>query len=74
MPELTSNFNQYSSIVGISDGGFVFQEEGGTMTRKRYLQLVKIAEEVCTFMERKGITKDEGCSIKKLADEMWGMK
>ena len=44
------------------------------MTRKRYLQLVRIAEEVCTFMEKKGVTKDEGCSIKKLADEMWGMQ
>ncbi len=44
---------------------------GNTMTRKRYIELVKIAEELCTWLEKKGVEPTEGCSFKAIAEKLW---
>ncbi len=47
---------------------------GGNMTRTRYIELVKIAKELCDWLEKKGIKQDESCKVRKLTEELWEMK
>jgi len=39
--------------------------------RQRYLELAAIANEVCAFLEDKGVTQEEGCDVRRLAEDMW---
>jgi hypothetical protein len=44
------------------------------LTRKRYLELACIAKETCAFLEKKGVTRQEGCKLRMLTEELWGME
>jgi len=39
--------------------------------RQRYLELAVIANELCAFLEDKGVTQEEGCDVRRLAENMW---
>jgi hypothetical protein len=44
------------------------------ITRKRWLELVTVANELCKFLESQGVKKEEGCVIRRLAEELWNLK
>lgn len=44
------------------------------ITRKRWLELVNIANGTCEYLEVRGVKKEEGCVIRRLADELWFLK
>ena len=48
--------------------------EDNKMTRKRYLELTRIAKELCEFLEKKGVSQDEGCKMKVLVEELWNLE
>ena len=63
------------------DGGYItfnsdslITTEGKEMTRKRYMEILKIADELCNWMKKKGIKQEEGCSLRKLTEELWRME
>ena len=39
--------------------------------RQRYLELAVIANELCAFLEDKGVDQNEGCKVRRLAEDMW---
>lgn len=41
------------------------------LTKKRYLELISIADQVCVFLKEKGIEQYEGCRISELANRFW---
>lgn len=50
----------------------VVKEKG--MTRSRYLDLTRIAIEVCASLEKRGIKKHEGCTFRRIAEEVWRLQ
>lgn len=45
------------------------------ITRTRYLELTKIANELCEWMEKeKGVRKHEACIIRNLVETLWYLK
>lgn len=65
----TITFTRYGK-GGNMDGN---QTTWQPMTRKRYKQLLKIAEKVVKVLDDNGITSDsgEGCKIKEMAEELF---
>ncbi len=47
---------------------------GDMITRTRYMELMKIAKELCDWLEKKGVKPDEGCKVRKLTEQLWEMK
>lgn len=43
------------------------------MTRKRYLELTILANELTKWMAKNGIQQHEGCVLRRLTEELWGM-
>jgi hypothetical protein len=39
--------------------------------RSRYIDLARIASEVCELLETKGVSADEGCTVRRIAEDMW---
>ncbi len=69
-----------SNMLGIDDPGSLVNLwydsilGGNPMTRTRYMELMKIAKELCDWLEKKGVKSDEGCKVRKLTEQLWEMK
>jgi len=45
------------------------------ITRTRYLELIKIANELCEWMEKeKGVRRNEVCIVRDLVERLWYLK
>jgi len=43
-------------------------------TRKRYVELTRMAKEICDLMEKRGVKRGEGCLFKRIAMDMWTLE
>jgi len=41
------------------------------MKRVKYLELAKIADDICVMLMEKGIKPSEGCVIRRIAETQW---
>jgi len=46
-------------------------QEARRAKRQRFLILCAIAGEVCELLESKGVAQHEGCTVRRLAEDMW---
>ena len=63
-----------SNLVFSGDYNWDINTGGKPMKRERYLELAKIAKEICELLEKKGVTAQEGCKVRKLAEELWTLE
>jgi len=39
--------------------------------RNRFVVLAGIAKEVCDLLDARGVTQNEGCKVRRMAEDMW---
>jgi len=39
--------------------------------RRRHVALAEVALKVCDLLEAEGVSMDEGCTVRRIAEDMW---